>query len=59
MRFDQHPNIFKKAKAAIAFLDNVRNAELGTAEYVVVRIGRKFACVKRTFAQRMKLRIIK
>lgn len=59
MTFDKYPNVFNTPKAALSFLTNVRNAGSPLPTHVVAKVGRKYACVDKTFAKRMKLKVIK
>lgn len=52
-KFDKYPNIFQRAPAAVAFAAGCKDGR------VAVKIGRKFGVVKREFAERMKLKIVK
>lgn len=52
--FDQHANVFNKLQQCVTFITNHRGAE-----YVPVKVGRKFVPVTKAFANQMGLRIAK
>lgn len=52
-KFDQYPNVFSRSPAAVNFAKGCSD------DRVAVQVGRKFAVVKRAFAKRMKLKVVK